>query len=158
MSAFSARQQLWGAATIIKTAVEKATPDLAPEIASHSKNKTKKVPQPARSVPVRKSKRRSPEEPTLSTLKTTAAQTTEGGGSGYVDISQLLSSLKTETETEQLCHGPHRVRQRTDQTTLILQTEQEEPPTEAWRSSDAHHSGSRSKPSSRFFSLQKWRR
>ncbi|KAK4032349.1 hypothetical protein C8A01DRAFT_41208, partial [Parachaetomium inaequale] len=78
MSAFAARQQLWGVAAARNNGVEKGVPERAPEDALQ----TRKDETPsARSVAAR-SKRQSPEEPVAAAVKQTQGVDGEKGGSG----------------------------------------------------------------------------
>jgi polynucleotide 5'-hydroxyl-kinase GRC3/NOL9 len=89
MSAFAARQQLWGAAaTKAASAVKKTTPEPAPEETARLR---KSETPSARSVATRSSKRQPPEEParvpSLAETKQTKGQDTEDakGRLVYVD-------------------------------------------------------------------------
>ncbi|KAL2135161.1 hypothetical protein VTI74DRAFT_9592 [Chaetomium olivicolor] len=80
MSAFAARQQLWGAAAkIIPPVIEKTTPDPAPDDGSQSR---RSEPLSARPVAVRRSKRRSAEDPKPTSFDTEGTLSSEGGESG----------------------------------------------------------------------------
>lgn len=84
MSAFAARQQLWGAAaTRAASVLEKATPEAAPEIETRSRRTRSETPT-VRSVAGRNSKRQPPLESLSADANQTQSSESEKGGPKYV--------------------------------------------------------------------------
>lgn len=146
MSAFAARQQLWGAAaTRAASVLEKATPEAAPEIEARSRRTRSETPT-ARSVASRNSKRQPPLESLSAEANQTQSSESEKGGPKYVGhVSIKFPSNRPDVDPEQLHHSMPRAKPDLDQTVLVLQAQQEEPPEESRRSVGSDYPGRRGK-------------
>jgi hypothetical protein len=83
MSAFAARQQLWGVAAARNNGVEKGVPEPAREDALQARKS--EIPS-ARAVAGRSSRRQSPERPVAASSNQTQGVDSEKGASGYVVV------------------------------------------------------------------------
>jgi hypothetical protein len=132
MSAFAARQQLWGAAASgNRVLVEEATPELPTSDDEPQSGGSRRGLPSVRSGSDRTSRGQSAEETIQGSADADHTQSTEGGKAspGYADVFFECASQCGDTDgREQDQHTPPRVPADSGQTTYLTQAEQEKLP------------------------------